>query len=182
MRDLKIGAIDQGLVGLNGAFILRDRSSLEIDLLFGNESFLQQQLITLLFHLCRLKLRLVASQLSFGLGELNLEWTFVDFGEQIALLNKLTFTKCDMLELAVHAAPDDDGVVGCDRPESTQINGHVHPSSSYGDDCRSPWAHASAASAASASGRRRLRRCSISGCGFYPVTPSVIDEVAETGK
>src|SRR5437867_7415951 len=167
MRDLKIGAIDQGLVGLNGAFILRDRSSLEIDLLSGNESFLQQQLITLLFHLCRLKLRLVASQLSFGLGELNLERTFVDFGEQIALLNKLTFTKCDMLELAVHAAPDDDGVVGCGRPESTQINGHVHPSSSNCDDCRSPWAHASTAAA---SGRPRLRRCSISGCGFYPVT------------
>src|SRR5437899_13002423 len=110
---------------MNGAFILRDRSSLEIDLLFGNESFLQQQLITLLFHLCRLKLRLVASQLSFGLGELNLERTFVDFGEQFPLLNKLTFTKFDILDLAVHAASHEDGVVGCGRSRSTQVNGHV---------------------------------------------------------
>src|SRR2546422_11661083 len=90
---------------------------------------------TLFRSLCRLKLRLVASQLSFGLGELNFERTFVDFGEQFALLNKLTFTKCNMLELAIHAAPDDDGVVGCDRPESTQVNGHVHSSSSNYNDC-----------------------------------------------
>ena len=46
--------------------------------------------------------RLVASQLSLGLRELNFKRAFIDFGEQIALLNELALTKRNMHELAVN--------------------------------------------------------------------------------
>jgi hypothetical protein len=70
--------------------------------------------------------RLVACELTLGLRELNLKRTFVDFSQQIALLDELPFSECDLNELAIDTATDCH-YVGCgDSAQPTQVDRHIH--------------------------------------------------------
>jgi hypothetical protein len=150
IRDLQIGVIDLRLIGLNSAFVLSDGRCLRIELLPGNQSLIQQQLVPLTFRCCRFQQSLIARELALGLSELNLKRAFVDFRQEVALIDELAFPESDINELTVDPAPDRHGVRCGRRAETAQINRHVDPLCRNRDNRRTAAGAASSAASAPA--------------------------------
>src|SRR5262249_44608822 len=126
-----------------------------------------------------LKECLIPRELAFRLGELDFEWTFIDFDKQIALLDELPFFECDMDELAVDSAANSHRIRSSRRSQSPQVNREVdfaRCACDYG--CPSPPSSSACPSAPAAAsiGVRRLDRRRI-GCGHLPGMPIPVTTV-----
>ena len=123
--ELEFGVVNQALIRCNGSIKLTNQCCLGIELLLWDDAFFKEQLITLKIDLGILPLRLVFSKLSQSLLKLDLEGTRINLGEEISLVDKLTFLKRDAAELAIDATANRDGVEGGDRAKAIEIDGQI---------------------------------------------------------
>ncbi len=123
VNDLKFRVVDGSLIGLDGAFKLSDLSLLRVDLLLGDDTFLEEQLVALVVDLHVAKLRLILGKLPFGLLQHNLVGPRIDLHQGIPLSNHLSFGEVDLDDLPIDAAANGDGVERRDRAEAIEVNG-----------------------------------------------------------
>ena len=71
------------------------------------------------------QLRPVARHLSFGLSQLHLKWTRIDFGQQVTAANSLALFEPYLHQLPVDATPHRHGIERNNRPESVEIDADV---------------------------------------------------------
>ena len=81
------------LVRLERAFVLAHQRRLGVELLARDGILLEQHAVALEVGLRVFQQRLVARHLAFGLRQLHLVGTRVDFGEQFALFDHLAFAE-----------------------------------------------------------------------------------------
>ena len=122
---MQFGVIDLALVGLDRTIELADGCGLGVELLLGDDAFLEKQFVTLQVHFGVVALGLILGELTLGLFELNLKGARIDFREQIALFHILPFFESDIDELAVDPAAHGDRVERSDRSKSVQIDGKI---------------------------------------------------------
>ena len=136
IRELQLRVVDVALVGLHRGLVLAHERLLRVDLLLRNRILREQRAIALDVDARVFEQRLVARQLSAGERELHLEGTRIDLGEEIALLHHLALLEGDLHQLAVDAAPDDDGVQRRHRAEREQVDVERALAHRRGDDGR----------------------------------------------
>jgi hypothetical protein len=122
---LQFDVLDDAFVGFDGAFKLMDVGGLRFELLARNDALGGKHLVPALVDAGIFQLRGVACQLSFGLDELRLEGAGVDLGQQVVLLDQLSFGKSHAHQLAVDAAADDNRVVRGRRTEAREVNAEL---------------------------------------------------------
>ena len=115
VRELQLRVVDAALVGLHRGLVLAHQRLLRVDLLAGNRILLEQRAIARDVDPRVLEQRLVARELPGGERQLHLERPGIDLGQEVARLHHLAFLEGDLHQLAVHAAPDDDGVQRASR-------------------------------------------------------------------
>ena len=84
---------------------------------------MEEHLIALEVDLSVLEQGLIAGHLSLCLGQLHLEGTRVDFGQQIAVANNVAFLEGDLHQLAVNAALNCHSVERRHGTQAVEING-----------------------------------------------------------
>ncbi len=89
--ELKFGVVDLRLVGFDGAVELADLGLLRIELLLGDNTFFEEKLEAFVIRLGVAALGFIFRELTLRLLKLNLKWPRIDFAEEVALLNELTF-------------------------------------------------------------------------------------------
>ena len=123
--QLRLGALDAGLVGLDGGFEIVDLGLLLIDGLLRAGSLAHQVLKAVEVLLIGDELGLVLGALGLGLMEHGGERALIDDGESVAPLDLLAFDEVHACELAVDLAADGDGVGRLHRAEPVEIDRHV---------------------------------------------------------
>ena len=122
---MRLRPFDRRLVGLDCRLQLRHLRGLRLDQLRGGPALIAQGRIALEVGLCVRELGLVAAAIGVRLIELRLIRTRIDHGEQVAGLYGLPFGEIDLRDLPLDLAAHDHGVVGDDRADALQVNGHV---------------------------------------------------------
>ena len=115
---LRLVAGDEPLVGLHGGRVLRDEKLLVGNLLQGDRILSAKLLIAF-----EIGLRLgmkggVPGQLSLRLGQSSLVKTRVDFGQDVAFLDRLAFDEINLFEHARHLALDRGRIQGLNSSEA----------------------------------------------------------------
>ncbi len=95
--ELKFGVVDLRLVGFYRAVELADLRLLRIELLLGDDAFFEKKLEAFVIRFGVAALRFIFRELTFRLLELNLKWPWIDFGEEVALLNELPSLKATLI-------------------------------------------------------------------------------------
>ncbi len=90
---MQLGAVDVGLILLDGALVLRHQRALRIQLLAGNGIRLEQFLVALQIDLGVVQQSLVVRQRGLSHVELHLIRPRVDFGQNLALLDQIAFVE-----------------------------------------------------------------------------------------
>ena len=125
VAQLRLGALDRGLVGLDGGLELIDLGLLLIDSLLRADAFVHQVLEACEILLVGNELGLVLGALGVGLVERGLERPSIDDCERVAFLDVLAFGEIHDLQLAVDLAADGDGIRRLHRAEPVEIDRHV---------------------------------------------------------
>jgi hypothetical protein len=107
---------------------------LRIELLLGNDAFLEKKLEALEIHFSVSALSLILGELPQGLRKLDLERTRIDLRKEISFVDELAFLERDTGELTVHAAANRDGIEGRDGAKAIEIDGQVATLGSGNDD------------------------------------------------
>ena len=97
---------DRGLIGFHRALVLRDQRHLRVERLARNGVLRGQALIAREVDLGALQQRLVAGQLAVGLRQRGFIGPRIDLGEQVALLDLVTFLEGDLLQVTADLASD----------------------------------------------------------------------------
>ncbi len=108
VADVEIRRIDVGLVLLNQSLVLRDQEFLVGDLLQRDAVLLAQGLVAGKVRLGLFKQPGVVGERALGEGERRLVRPVVDLGEEIPLVDELTFLEADLHQLAVDLGLDGD--------------------------------------------------------------------------
>src|SRR3984893_16331428 len=121
--DMRVGklqlcAIDLGLIGLDSPTGLANQRLLGIELLFGDDAFLKEEFEALEIDLNVAKLCLILGKLAFGLFQLHLVRTRINFDQGVALLHGLALGEIDFDDLAVHAGTYRNGIKRGHRSEA----------------------------------------------------------------
>src|SRR5216684_1582354 len=125
VSELEFGVVDRGLIRCNRSIKLADQSSLRVELLLGNDAFLEKKLESLEIHFGVPALGLILGELPQGLFQLDLEGTGIDLCEKISFVDELTFLEGDTNKLAINTAADGYRVEGGDRTEAVKIDWQV---------------------------------------------------------
>ena len=110
VRDLQLGIVDLGLVGLDRAFALPDQGQLSVELLLGDRLGTDQRVVAIQVELGDLEPGLIADQVAFGLLLHHVVGPRVDLGQQVALFDELPFGEIDLHQFTVDANLERDGV------------------------------------------------------------------------
>src|SRR5437588_12511841 len=125
VAQLRLRPFDLRLVGLDCRVQLRDLRGLRLDQLRSGPALIAQGCVAFEVGLRVGQLGLVTGAVRSRLIELRLIRTRIDHGEQIAGLYSLSFGEVDFRDLPLDLAADDHRVVGDDRADALQIDGHV---------------------------------------------------------
>ncbi len=136
--QLQFGVVDLALVGLYRSFILTYQGFLSIELLAGDQIFLDQVLEPHQVDFGIVEQSLIAGHGPLCLAQLHLEGPRIDFGQEFAFAYDLAFPEKDLRQLSVDAGLYRDGVHRRDRPETGQINAEIVLLHGNGHDRHSP--------------------------------------------
>jgi hypothetical protein len=125
ITELQLGIVNRPLVRFNGAIELAHKRGLGIELLLGDNAFLEQKFESLKVNFGVPALSFILGELTLSLFELDLKGTRIDLRKNFALVNKLAFLESDVDELAIHAATNCDSIEGGDGADAVEINGQV---------------------------------------------------------
>ena len=134
VSEAELGAVDLGLIALDGRLILGYDDRLGIELLAGDRVVLDQRLIALQVDLGVSQARLVFGHLPIGLVEKDLERPGIDFHQEVAFADGLPFPKGDVDDLAVHPGPDGDRLERDHRAQPGEVDREVHAPRGGPDD------------------------------------------------
>src|SRR5882672_6781064 len=123
--ELELDALDLSLIGLDVAFGLDHRRGLCVELLLSDEAARHQPLVALEIEAGVGEGGLITSELPLRLCQLRLEGARVYLREQVSCPDDLSLAEEDAHELAIHAAPDRDGVEGGYRAQRRQVHAQV---------------------------------------------------------
>jgi hypothetical protein len=123
--ELELDVVDLPPVGLHHALVLVDQLDLRVELLVGGRVLGDERPVALEVDARVAQERLVARQLTLGLGQLHLVRTVIDLREQVAGVDALAFLEQDLRQLAVHARVDRHRVERGHGAEPREIDGHV---------------------------------------------------------
>jgi hypothetical protein len=125
IRELEFRVVDLALIRSNRSVKLADKRGLRVELLLGNNVFLEKKLESFEIHFRVSALSLIFGELSQCLFKLDLEGSRIDLREEISFVDELTFLEGDTDELAIDAAADGDGIESSDRAETVEVHGQV---------------------------------------------------------
>jgi hypothetical protein len=134
--ELQLRIVDVALIGLHRGLVLAHQRLLRVDLLLRNRILCEQRAIALDVDAGVLEQRLVAPPLSGGERQLHLERSGVDLRQEVARLHHLALFEHHLHQLAVDAAPDDDGIDGRHGAEREEVDVERARAHGRGDDRR----------------------------------------------
>ena len=117
--------IHGSLVGLYRAFILAHQGALVVVLLPGDMAAAHQLFIPAQVAAGVLQLGRIAGQGAPGLAQSGLERPGVDLGQQVALMDELTFRKMQALQMPVHPAGHQHVTGRLHRAQTVEEMGHI---------------------------------------------------------
>ncbi len=112
VSQIELGAVDGGLVGSDGAFILAEGGLQRIQVLLGDDAAFIKRLVALVLRLGVVQLRFVALQVGLRRGQRYLVRPLVDDDQQVTLADVLPFLEIDLHDLPINPALQRDGVEG----------------------------------------------------------------------
>ncbi len=125
VRELQLGVVDLGLIGLYRSHQLARQGILGLHLLLGNGILGQQVFIARQVQLRVAQLRHIARQLTLRLRQRNLITARIDLGQQGASAHGLAFFEMDGFEFAIDTRAYRRGVQGCNIADGRQNHPHV---------------------------------------------------------